>query len=110
VAWVGLHVVVTAGALVAATAAPHWFRGVPHKLLAVGRVLPAVRVGVLSAFGLLLLRSRRIGDFLERQRGKTAPAMTPAFYAVLGVSLIAAVAWVVLAAAGLTFSWRDFGP
>src|SRR5207249_11116652 len=109
-AWVGLHVVVTAGALLVITAAPHWFRGVPRELLEVGRVLPAVRVCVLSAFGLLLLRSRRVGDFLEGQRGTAAPALTPAGYALLGVSIVALAAWVVLAAAGLTFSWRDFGP
>src|SRR5581483_8998206 len=64
--WVGFHVIVTSGALLVATVAPHWLRGVPH--LGVGRVLPAIRVGVLSAFGLLLLRSRRVGGFLEGQR------------------------------------------
>jgi hypothetical protein len=109
-AWVGLHIVVTAGALLTATVAPHWFRGVPHELLGVGRVLPAVRVGVLSVFGLLLWRSRRVGDFLEKQRGKAIVAMTPAACAVLGVSILSLVAWVVLAAVGLTFSWRDLGP
>jgi hypothetical protein len=109
-AWVGLHVVLTAGAVLVITAAPHWFRGIPRELLEVGRVLPAFRLCVLSAFGLLLLRSRRVGEFLEDQRGKAAPAMTPAAYAALGVCIISGVAWVVLAAAGLTFSWRDFGP
>jgi hypothetical protein len=107
-AWIGLHVVVTSGALLVATVFPRWFRGVPH--LEVGLVLPAVRVGVLSAFGLLLLRSRRIEDFLEGQRGSPVPAMTPAAFAVLVVSVASLVAWVVLAAAGLTFSWRDLGP
>jgi hypothetical protein len=102
--------VVTAGALLVATAAPHWFRGVPRESLEVARVLPAVRVGVLSAFGLFLVRSRRVGDFLDSQRDKAAPAMTPAAYAVLGVTIISMVAWVVLAASGNTFSWRDFGP
>jgi hypothetical protein len=109
-AWVGLHVAVTAGALLVAMVVPHWFRGVPSKLLEVGRVLPAVRVCVLSAFGLLLLRSRGVSAFLEGQRGKAAPAMTPAAYALLGVSIVSVVAWVILAAVGLTFSWRDFGP
>jgi hypothetical protein len=107
-AWVGLHVVVTSGALLVATVVPDWLRVVPH--LEVGRVLPAIRVGMLSVFGLLLLRSRRIDDFLEGQRGKPAPAMTPAAYAVLGVSIVSLIAWVVLAAVGLTFSWRDLGP
>ena len=73
-------------------------------------MLPAARVGVLSAFGLVLWRSRSVGDFLEGQRGKPAPGMTPAAYAVLGVSMVSLIAWVVLAAAGLTFSWRDMGP
>jgi hypothetical protein len=99
---------VTAAALLVATVAPHWLRGVPH--LEVGRVLPAIRVCVLSAFGLLLLWSRRVGDFLEGQRGQAVPALTPAAYTVLGVSIVSLIAWVVLAAVGLTFSWRDLGP
>jgi hypothetical protein len=41
-AWVGLHVLVTAGALVVATVVPSWFRGVPQEVLKVARVLPAV--------------------------------------------------------------------
>src|SRR5262249_55975703 len=97
-----------ASTLLGATVAPHWFRGVPH--LEVGRVLPAIRVGVLSVFGLLLLRSRSVGDFLEGQRGKAVPAMTPMAYAVLGISIVSMIAWMVLAAVGLTFSWRDLGP
>jgi len=106
--WVGLHIVVTAGALLVATVFPHWFRGVPH--LQVGRVLPAIRVCVLAVFGLLLSRSRSVGDFLEGQRGKAASAMSPAAYAVLGVSIASLIAWGVLAAVGLTFSWKDLGP
>jgi hypothetical protein len=107
-AWVGFHVLVTAAALLVATVAPHWFRGVPH--LGVGRMLPAIRVCVLSAFGLLLWRSRRVGDFLDGQQGQATPAMTPVAYGVLGVSMASLVAWLMLAAGGLTFSWRDLGP
>jgi hypothetical protein len=107
-AWVGLHVVVTAAALLIATMSPHWLRRVPH--LEVGRVLPAIRLCVLAGFGLLLLRSRKVGDFLEGQWGKAAPAMTPAAYVVLGVSILSLITWVVLAVGGLTFSWRDLGP
>lgn len=106
--WVGLHVVVTAGALLVSVAFPHWLRGVPH--LAVGRVLPAVRICVLSGFGLLVLRSGSVGDFLADQRGKAPPVLTPTAYAVLGVSLVSLVIWGTLAAAGLTFSWRNLGP
>jgi hypothetical protein len=109
-AWVGLHVVVTAGALLVATVDPHLFRGIPRELLEVGRVLPAVRVGVLCAFGLLLLWSRTVHDFLEGQRGKATAPMTPTAYAVLGVTLVSLGIWAVLASAGHTFSWRNLGP
>jgi hypothetical protein len=109
-AWVWVNVVMTAGALLLATVAPHWFRGVPPELLDVGRVLPAVRVAVLSAFGLLLFRSREVAHVLEGRRGRVAPVMTPAACLLLGASVISLIAWVVLAAVGLTFSWRDLGP
>jgi hypothetical protein len=106
--WVGLHVLVTTCALVVATVAPHWLRGVSH--LEVGRVLPAIRICVLSVYGLLLLRSRKIGVFLEDQRGQAALVMTPSACVVLGASVVSLIAWGVLAALGLTFSWRDVGP
>jgi hypothetical protein len=107
-AWIGFHVVVTTSALLVATVFPHWLRGVPH--LEVGRALPAIRICVLSAFGLLLLRSRSVCDFLASQQGKVAPIMTPAAYGVLAVSIVSLIVWGVLAAVGLTFSWRDLGP
>jgi hypothetical protein len=107
-AWVWLHVLITSAALLIVTTAPHWFPGVPN--LEFGRVLPAIRICILSAFGLILLRSKSIQEFLAGQQRESCRVMSPFAYAVLGVTIISVTMWVVLADAGLTYSWRNLGP